>query len=285
MPVDLELWNKLKDFALDDALAQFNFTGRLAHENGWPKSFAKGAVDEYKKFVYLAATSETPVTPSDIVDQVWHLHLTFTRSYWDDMCAKILGHPLHHGPTKGGAREDAKYRKQYAETLALYRSEFGVEPPKAYWPPAEARFASAPHQRWVDARTHFIIRKPKFAALRTAAAIATASAATTSAAAASGSADGGDRTTMLVLGGATATAVLLFGTIFSGSATKRRRKGKDDGGDGGASFVATSGGGTSGKGHGHGDGAEGGEGGGEGGGDGGGGDGGGGCGGGGGCSS
>lgn len=277
MPVDLELWNKLRDFALDDVHAHFNFTGRLAHENGWPKNFAKDAVDEYKKFVYLAATSETSVTPSDIVDRVWHLHLTFTRSYWNDMCANILGHKLHHGPTKGGAREDAKYRKQYAETLALYRSEFGVEPPPEFWPPADKRFASAPHQRWVDARTHFIIRKPKFATLRAAATLATASAATTTAAAASGDTDGVDRTTMLVLGGIAATAVLLFAAMFSGN-TKRQRNGKRDSGDGGASVVVTSGGSTGGKGQG--DGAEGGESGGEGGGDSGGG-----CGGGGGCSS
>ena len=82
MPVDLELWNKLNDFQIDDRRAAFRFTDRLAQENGWSKAFARRAVDEYKKFIYLTATGATPVTPSDVVDQVWHLHLTFTRSYW-----------------------------------------------------------------------------------------------------------------------------------------------------------------------------------------------------------
>lgn len=271
MPIDLELWNKLKDFELDDEDAHLSFTARLAHENGWTKGFARRALSEYKKFVYLAATSETPLTPSDIVDQVWHLHLTFTRSYWNDMCANLLGHPMHHGPTKGGAREDAKYRKQYAETLTLYRSEFGTEAPSEFWPSAEERFASAPHQRWVDARTHFIIRRPKFSALWTAAAVATTGAAAAGTAAAADGAADTDSTTALVLGGGAAVALLLFATMFSGKSHNRKRRSKNKGASADGSFVVTSGGGTGGKSKG-----EGGE---DGGGDGGG------CGGGGGCGS
>ena len=39
-----------------------------------------------QKIIYLAAVSKTPVTPSDEIDQVWHLHLTYTQSYWIDLC-------------------------------------------------------------------------------------------------------------------------------------------------------------------------------------------------------
>jgi hypothetical protein len=34
------------------------------------------------------------VTPSEQVDQVWHLHLTYTRSYWDEFCPNVLGQPF-----------------------------------------------------------------------------------------------------------------------------------------------------------------------------------------------
>jgi hypothetical protein len=157
MRSDSSLYQRLTAFALDDPSASFKFSNRLARENGWSLAFAKGAIAEYKKFVYLAATSPTPVTPSDIVDQVWHLHLTYSRSYWDEMCGAVLGKPLHHGPTKGGASEDTKYRNLYAATLAAYRREFDDEPPRAYWPQSDARFESAAHQRWVDTRTHAVI--------------------------------------------------------------------------------------------------------------------------------
>ena len=129
MPNDKTLWDRLQAFEPDQADAAFRFSDRLARENGWSRDFARGAINEYKRFVYLAVTSPTQVTPSDIVDQVWHLHLTFTRSYWDEMCTQVLGRPLHHGPTKGGKAEDRRYRNQYAETLAFYRQTFGEEPP------------------------------------------------------------------------------------------------------------------------------------------------------------
>jgi hypothetical protein len=274
MLTNAELWTKLDAFELDDPHAAFKFTDRLARENGWPKNFAARAVSEYKKFVYLAATSRTQVTPSDIVDQVWHLHLTFTRSYWEGLCNGVLGKPLHHGPTKGGVSEDAKYRSQYAATRALYRAEFGTTPPLDLWPSEEDRFASAPHQRWVDARTHIVIRKPQLRALWAGGALAlTGALAATGTAAADAGSDADKTTAYMIMGGVAAAAALLLAAMFSGGRKHgtRKRRGKGDGGDSG--FVITTGGGSSG-GKGKADGGEGGEGG----------DGGGsGCGGGGGC--
>ncbi|MEJ7660653.1 MAG: hypothetical protein WKG07_14075 [Hymenobacter sp.] len=75
-----DLWARL--VALDlDGQAALSFSHRLARDNGWSLAFARRVVLEYKKFVYLAATCGHPVTPSDEVDQAWHLHLVYTRSY------------------------------------------------------------------------------------------------------------------------------------------------------------------------------------------------------------
>lgn len=134
------LWQELRKFRIggeDDALS---FTARLARENGWDKHFAERVFQEYLKFIFLSVRSDRPVTPSEEVDQVWHLHLTYSRSYWDDLCGKVLGAPLHHDPTKGGEAEGKKYREQYAQTLELYYEIFGEEPPAAIWPPVEERF-------------------------------------------------------------------------------------------------------------------------------------------------
>jgi len=79
------------------------------------------------------------VTPSDEIDQVWHLHLTYSRHYWDTLCRDTLGLPLHHGPTEGGAVEDCKFHDGYDNTLASYRRSFG-QPPKDLWPSADERF-------------------------------------------------------------------------------------------------------------------------------------------------
>ena len=91
--------------------------------------FAARAIEEYRKFCFLAVHAGHPVTPSDEVDQVWHLHLLYSRHYWDALCRDTLETPLHHGPTQGGVAEDRKFHDWYEATLASYRRYFG-EPPQ-----------------------------------------------------------------------------------------------------------------------------------------------------------
>lgn len=234
------LWERLQTFELDDGQAHFRFTDRLAQENGWSPAFAKRATEEYKKFVYLAMIAGHPVTPSDIVDQVWHLHLTFTRSYWEDMCGRVIGKPLHHGPTLGGAAEDAKYREQYTATLQLYEREFGTPAPLAVWPYIEERFAGAPHQLWVDKRKHFVIRKTALRPLWTVLSVGTIGALTVAAAAASEAQRAGDsgRGWLIMLG---VFAVLAIAAGLS-SQPKRGRKRRADGSAAGGCGTGGSGG-------------------------------------------
>lgn len=132
--------------------ADLSFEQRLAHEQGWDLGFAKRAVQEYLRFAYLCVHAG-PCTPSVEVDQVWHLHLTYSRDYWGPFTER-LGQALHHGPTLGGEAEDTRYEAQYAATQAAYAKVFGRAPPADLWPPAKERFASFPHQRWVDLRQH-----------------------------------------------------------------------------------------------------------------------------------
>jgi hypothetical protein len=132
-------WTRLSSLDFDAADAAFPFSARLARENQWPRVFAARAIEEYRKFCFLAVHAGHPVTPSDEVDQVWHLHLTYSQHYWHSLCRDTLGTPLHHGPTEGGAAEDGKFRDWYYNTLASYRRYFG-EPPEDLWPSAEERF-------------------------------------------------------------------------------------------------------------------------------------------------
>jgi hypothetical protein len=102
--------------------------------------YAQRAIAEYKKFAFLAVAVGHPVTPSDQVDQVWHLHLTYTRSYWEEFCPQILQIPLHHDPTRGGHSENQKFEDWYSQTLESYERFFGQAPPTDIWSKAEVRF-------------------------------------------------------------------------------------------------------------------------------------------------
>jgi uncharacterized protein (TIGR04222 family) len=134
-----QLYQRICDYKLDDSSHEFGFLAHLMGANGWSRSFALRAIEEYRKFVFLALVVDHQVTPSDQVDQVWHLHLLCSDAYWNDFCPRVLGRPLHHHPAKGGQAERDRFHEQYRATIRSYRQHFG-EPPAEMWPPVDVRF-------------------------------------------------------------------------------------------------------------------------------------------------
>jgi hypothetical protein len=159
-PEQSALWNQLAGFSFDDPGSAFPFSQRLALENGWSREFAARAIEEYRRFLFLSAVSGHLCTPSDEIDQVWHLHLCYTKSYWHDLCRDLLGREIHHGPTRGGEAEDTRYRLAYKATLASYRSLFNGDPPGALWPEVAERFDRRRRFRRVDLARSWVFEKP-----------------------------------------------------------------------------------------------------------------------------
>ncbi len=153
------LWQRLLDYDPDNPAAAFPFSARLARENNWDLAFALEAIHEYKKFMFLLCVSNKPLTPSDEIDQVWHLHLLYTREYWDVFCPKILQQIIHHTPTEGGIAEGEKFTDWYALTFAEYEKHFGKTPPTHLWPAAKIRFKETNFTR-VNRHRFWLIRKP-----------------------------------------------------------------------------------------------------------------------------
>lgn len=133
---------------------------RLAMEQGWSVSQSRAAVEEYRRFCFLAVAAGHPVTPSVEVDAVWHLHLLHTRDYWEVFCPQVLGRPLHHGPTLGGSKEEARFYEQYAKTLESYQAFFGP-PPESWWPHPSQRFLPARLWRWVFLPDVWVVPRPR----------------------------------------------------------------------------------------------------------------------------
>lgn len=106
-------------------------------------------IEEYKKFVFLGMAAGHRVTPSDEVDQAWHLHMIYTVNYWEEF-HKLLPRKFHHGPTKGGKAEDEKYDDWYSKTKESYERLFGETPPIDIWPPNQRRFGRQAMRLYLD---------------------------------------------------------------------------------------------------------------------------------------
>ncbi|WDF79368.1 hypothetical protein PQ469_05040 [Mucilaginibacter sp. KACC 22773] len=160
IPAQEPLWQNIQNFSLDNPGVDFKFSDRLARENGWPPAYALRVIEEYKKFIFLCCITPGGVTPSDPVDQAWHLHLTFTRSYWNDLCRDTLGQQIHHNPTKGGKVEAVKFDGYYTHTHQLYSQTFGAVPPADIWHNNTTRFTDINYRR-VNLGRYWLLPKPR----------------------------------------------------------------------------------------------------------------------------
>ena len=152
------LYRQIYDFQLDNPAAVFPFSYKLAWEYQWTTIYTYRAIQEYKKFVFLAIVANHTVSPSTVIDRVWHLHLLYTHSYWYEFCGKVLQKNLHHSPSLGGKEESLKYIHFYQQTLEIYQKYFGI-PPEDIWNAPQPRGETTSYQ-WIDRSQYWLI--PKF---------------------------------------------------------------------------------------------------------------------------
>jgi hypothetical protein len=162
---DHPIWVSLCGYSIGPADSASGFAERLARENGWTRGHAERVIGEYKRFCFLAATAGHKVTPSDAVDQAWHLHLTYSRDYWERFCPEVLGRALHHEPSAGGAEQRHLFFEQYAQTLKSYEAAFGESAPADLWPDAARRLIEDPKARRIHPRDGYWVTRPKAALL------------------------------------------------------------------------------------------------------------------------
>jgi hypothetical protein len=151
-----DLLNRIQAFSFDERECALPFADRLARENQWSDMHAERVISEYKRFIFLAMVAGHPVTPSDEVGQVWHLHLLYTRSYWKRFCGEVLRRELHHDPTTGGRSETSKFEHWYDQTLDSYHRFFGA-PPQDIWPNAAVRSGEDLDYARVNTRRNCVI--------------------------------------------------------------------------------------------------------------------------------
>lgn len=89
----------------------------------WSRYQIECIIDDYKKFMYIAASSDESCTPSKLVDIIWHEHILFTRDYINHWCGKVLKKVIHHDP--GTPDEQPKFKSAYEKTQAKIKKTYG----------------------------------------------------------------------------------------------------------------------------------------------------------------
>lgn len=109
------------------------FADKLSRKLNWDKNFAMKAIGEYKKFVYLGVISNFSVTPSKIIDQVWHEHILFSAGY-RKFCKDVIQYDFDHNPELVALNSQSEaFKSQYFHTIELYKKEFGFTAPYEIW--------------------------------------------------------------------------------------------------------------------------------------------------------
>ena len=110
---------------------------------GTPCSQAFHGICEYRKFMIMKLLMKdydeksTQLSPSPIVDLVWHTHILFTKNYYD-FCKKCFRnnamrkafHFVHHDPD--GTFDKHKYERTM-NTILLYMSIFECDVPNSWF--------------------------------------------------------------------------------------------------------------------------------------------------------
>ncbi len=131
--VPTHLSDKVSEFFGGTDASLHAFAAKVAKKHNWTVNFTLRVIAEYKKFIYIAMVGDNHVTPSKVIDQVWHEHMLFTKAY-REFCDDVLGQPFDHFPELMPEEDQTgMFNAQYVYAMNIYRGEFNAEPPADIW--------------------------------------------------------------------------------------------------------------------------------------------------------
>lgn len=121
------IWEAIASHEMPEDGVGLSFREQLARAQGIRTTSADRAIEEYRRFLYLCATTDAPAAPPKAVELVWKLHMQHTRDYNDVLCAAI-GTRIDHAPGMDATSDRTGYRA----LKAAYCATFG-DPPAKIW--------------------------------------------------------------------------------------------------------------------------------------------------------
>ncbi len=96
------------------------------------KDQATRGLNEVLRFLDLVARRDSKLTPSIVIDSIWHEFILFTRQY-TDYCNYNYGRIIHHNPHNASNKHSyLNNQRGFLLTLQLYSRYYG-EPNALFW--------------------------------------------------------------------------------------------------------------------------------------------------------
>jgi len=108
---------------------------RVAKENPtWDVGMLEAVMREYRRWLVLCSLPHSGQLGmcSPAVDEAWHAHILFTKTYMRH-CEALAGRYIHHEPTSAEEKAEGD-RTSSLRTLATYEAVFGEKPPGLWYP-------------------------------------------------------------------------------------------------------------------------------------------------------
>src|SRR5688500_12592314 len=83
------IWKVINDFSFDVNTKGENLSFKLASAGHWSNSYTEEVIGEYKKFLYLCATTSEVLVPPKAVDMAWTIHMNEFALNYRELCLLI----------------------------------------------------------------------------------------------------------------------------------------------------------------------------------------------------
>lgn len=136
------IWKQLENFTFNASNQLENYTKKLAQRAKWTTPFTNEVIEEYKKFLFLAATEKCILVPPPPVDLAWKMHIEYFPLSWKNICSQILGIKLKRANPPKENDDDPPFPRTvyYNQTLKIYSRVFHTWPSATLWPTSEEWF-------------------------------------------------------------------------------------------------------------------------------------------------
>jgi hypothetical protein len=92
---------------------------KLVKDSGWTVELADAVEPLYKFFLHFCGTGDKKVSPTIVIDEMWHAHILDTKKYMAD-CMQFFGRYIHHYPfSQESGDADAKLSSELFEEIGL----------------------------------------------------------------------------------------------------------------------------------------------------------------------